>query len=182
MQHQATSLTPCGHSFCKGCCARLLKEATFICPLCRGKVEGASPNHSLGGVIDLFLTMNPERAQGAKDLAGLAHDAKKLEGLLATLPKPDPKPSARAAANETTTEVVAVATESGLDTAGASREGRDAARRRIDDRDEELMAAMDDSQTPLHLSCRNGHVGVARALVEAGTVTRSVPPGGPLMS
>ena len=151
IQHQPTSLTPCGHSFCKGCCARLLKDAPFSCPLCRGQVSGASPNHSLGGVIDLFLTMNPEREQGKKELAGLTHDAFKLEGLLATLPKEDPEATNRAA-TETASEGAVVVVESAFEM--GARAGRDVARRRIDDRDEELMAAMDDSQTPLHLSCR----------------------------
>lgn len=39
------ALVPCGHTFCRGCCAGLVREGIRACPVCRAVVEGVLVLH-----------------------------------------------------------------------------------------------------------------------------------------
>lgn len=138
--------------------------------MCSASVMGVTPNHALDGVIDLFLTMNPECKPKAEDLKKLDAEADELDVRVTTLPidpvvPPDGTPHTVAEARGSSGENV-----SSQSSAAERRvEPQRPLRVRPGPSEEQMMSAMDDnSQTPLHLASRNGHVGVARALVEAG--------------
>jgi hypothetical protein len=165
VQRDPNMLRPCTHGICNKCYMERWRNVTsqqsMKCPTCTESVDGVIPNIALADMIDLYYAINPEKRQ--------MHSAKELQ-------RRNLKEMAAKAGKEVAKEVAQGVSQNTAESASGGQEGStevvvanesSSTARRIE-RDEEMMGAINDNQTPLHLASRNGHVGVARTLVEAG--------------
>ncbi|KAJ1482062.1 ankyrin repeat-containing domain protein [Baffinella frigidus] len=78
--YNCVSLSPCMHSFCKGCVAQsLARSRNGSCPICRCTVTAAPPNCVIREVVSVFTDNHPERKRKAEEMANLDEHSKSLD-------------------------------------------------------------------------------------------------------
>ncbi|ORX60061.1 hypothetical protein BCR36DRAFT_579502 [Piromyces finnis] len=70
IMYNATTCSPCMHSFCAGCLSQWLNNSKD-CPHCRTKIREIRKNNQTNNIINAFLLSNPEKKRNDEDLADL---------------------------------------------------------------------------------------------------------------
>eukprot|EP00833_Pecoramyces_ruminatium_P003836 jgi/Orpsp1_1/1177868/evm.model.c7180000063154.2 len=72
IMHNATTCSPCMHSFCAGCLSQWLKNGSSKeCPHCRTKIREIRKNNQTNNIIEAFLLVNPDKKRPDDELADL---------------------------------------------------------------------------------------------------------------
>ncbi|KAG4104664.1 hypothetical protein H8356DRAFT_1637303 [Neocallimastix lanati (nom. inval.)] len=71
IMYNATTCSPCMHSFCAGCLSQWLKNSSKECPHCRTKIREIRKNNQTNNIINAFLEANPDKKRPDDELADL---------------------------------------------------------------------------------------------------------------
>ncbi len=64
---QATTLVPCGHTFCGHCISKTFSRNQVQCPYCRIHVQQVDKNVTLDSLITSYLRWHPDRELTAEE-------------------------------------------------------------------------------------------------------------------